>query len=202
MDMDAVAKISEESGIKIDASIFSEQSAPEGNDASVGVDSEAEEGPFSKEIKDERAMASLMSSQESFEDKLKRLQIDRDDISDMILQLSDQGYIEENIAVLGGTITATFRTSKMRDSRQFVETFDQMDISTRVKTEYYINLFALGSVLIRYKDHDLSDLDIIERIRWIEDNLAAPIYKALLNQSSIFLEKTELLTDEQVARFF
>jgi hypothetical protein len=120
----------------------------------------------------------------------------------MILQLSDQGYIEESIEVLGGAITATFRTSKMRDSRQFVETFDQMDISTRVKTEYYINLFALGSVLVRYRDQDLSDLDIIERIRWIEDNLAAPIYKALLNQSSIFLEKTELLTDEQVARFF
>jgi hypothetical protein len=120
----------------------------------------------------------------------------------MVLQLSDDGYIEEEVRILDGKITALFRTSKMKDSREFVETFDEMNVNTRVKTEYYINLFALASVLARYKDQVLSGMTIIERIRWIEDNLAAPIYKILLDKSSKFLEKIELLSSEEVADFF
>jgi hypothetical protein len=120
----------------------------------------------------------------------------------MVMQLSDYGYIEEEVSILNGKIKAVFRTSKMKDSREFVETFDKMNVNTRVKTEYYINLFALASVLIKYKDEDLSSLSIIERIRWIEDNLAAPIYKILLDKSSVFLEKIELLSSDEVANFF
>ena len=143
-----------------------------------------------------------MANANRFEYQMKNLGLTKDDIIDMVLQLSDDGYIEEEVRILDGKITALFRTSKMKDSREFVETFDEMNVNTRVKTEYYINLFALASVLARYKDQVLSGMTIIERIRWIEDNLDAPIYKILLDKSSKFLEKIELLSSEEVADFF
>jgi hypothetical protein len=90
----------------------------------------------------------------------------------------------------------------MRDSRDFVETFDNMNIKTEVKSEYYINLFALASVLLKYQDEDFSDMSIIERIQWIEDNMSSPVYKMLLARGTLFLEKVDLLSSKEVADFF
>jgi hypothetical protein len=125
-----------------------------------------------------------------------------DDIERMILELSDKGYVEEDVKIMGGKIKVTFRTSKMKDSRDFVETFDNMNIKTPVKSEYYINLFALASVLVKYQDTDLSEYSILERIRWIEENMAAPVYKILLSRCTIFLEKIDLLSSKEVIDFF
>ena len=197
MDKEALKKLSDNSSIKIDDSLFTGKT---GQEDIITSDDDAVD-----RLEEERLVREefeSLSRVETFEQRMKRLKITKDDIFDMVMQLSDDGYIEEDVSILNGKITAVFRTSKMKDSREFVETFDKMNINTRVKTEYYINLFALASVLVQYKNEDLSEMSIIERIRWIEDNLASPIYKILLDRSSIFLEKVELLSSEEVADFF
>jgi len=198
MHKEALGKLSNVSDFEINDELFSEvdqikeEKIPTLEDEFKKLDEERE---AAKTVGD-------LANANSFEYRMKSLGLTKDDIMDMVLQLSDDGYIEEEVRILDGKITALFRTSKMKDSREFVETFDEMNVNTRVKTEYYINLFALASVLARYKDQILSDMTIIERIRWIEDNLAAPIYKILLDKSSKFLEKIELLSSEEVADFF
>ena len=198
MHKEALGKLSNVSDFEINDELFSEvdqikeEKIPTLEDEFKKLDEERE---AAKTVGD-------LANANSFEYRMKNLGLTKDDIMDMVLQLSDDGYIEEEVRILDGKITALFRTSKMKDSREFVETFDEMNVNTRVKTEYYINLFALASVLARYKDQILSDMTIIERIRWIEDNLAAPIYKILLDKSSKFLEKIELLSSEEVADFF
>jgi hypothetical protein len=198
MHKEALDKLSNVSDFKINDELFSEvdqikeEKIPTLEDEFKKLDREREVAKTGGDL----------ANANRFEYQMKNLGLTKDDIIDMVLQLSDDGYIEEEVRILDGKITALFRTSKMKDSREFVETFDEMNVNTRVKTEYYINLFALASVLARYKDQVLSGMTIIERIRWIEDNLDAPIYKILLDKSSKFLEKIELLSSEEVADFF
>ena len=138
----------------------------------------------------------------TIEEKMHDAGLSKDTAIDMILELSDNGYIEEEVRLFGGKFTAKFKTAKLLDSKAFVDVFDAMDINTQAKGEYYLNLYALASVLIEFQDEKLNQEDVRDRAKWIENNLPVPIYKNLISKANDFHAKIELLGSDEVANFF
>jgi len=191
-DMEAINSLSESAGeqMKVDASFFSDKPTNDKND-----NNEPSLDDLAKSLEDQQKELSI-------EEKMERLGITKDQAIDYIMQLSDNGYVEDSVSIFSGKFKAVFRTAKISDTRKFVEMFDELDINTQSKAEYFLNLYSLASILIKYNDINLVENDIHERAKWIEDNLPVPIYKALLVEATKFHAKIELLGSEEVADFF
>ena len=138
----------------------------------------------------------------TFEDKLEYLKMSKDDIMSMILEISDNGYIEEKTSVFGNNIEVMFKSSSLGNSEDFIEMFDKLTVNTQAKAEYYLNLYSLASILVKYKGKDIEYLGVEDRAGWIRDNIPVPIYKTLLRESSNFHSKIEMLSSEDVRDFF
>lgn len=138
----------------------------------------------------------------SIEEKMEELGMSKDIAIDMIMMLSDSGYIEEDLSLFGGRFKAKFRTAKITDSKRFVDLFDALEINTQAKGEYYLNLYSLASILIEFNGKKLDDGDITARAKWIEEELPVPIYKTLIEKGNEFHSKIEILNSDEVADFF
>jgi hypothetical protein len=126
----------------------------------------------------------------------------KDDVIDMIMQLSDDGYIKDEVSLFGGKFKARFKTAKLTDTKKFVDVFDGMNARTAAKAEYYLNLYSLAAVLNEFNGKELPQDDIIERAKWIEDTIPVPVYKALIDEANKFHAKIEILNSEEVSDFF
>lgn len=141
----------------------------------------------------------------TIDEKMELLGLTKDQVIDMIISLSDDGYIEDDVSIFGGKFSAKFRTSKLTDTKRFIDMFDAMDINTQAKTEYYLNLYALASILLEFNGKKVDeevDGDVIRRASWIEKNIPTPIYKTLIDEANKFHQKIELLNSKEVADFF
>lgn len=139
----------------------------------------------------------------SIEERMEKVGMSKDTAIDMILMLSDDGFIKEEVKLFGGKFKATFKTAKITDSKRFVEIFDEMNVNTQAKAEYYLNLYALASILVEFNGKEVDhDDDVTNRAEWVEENIPVPIYKALLAEANKFHEKIELLNSKEVADFF
>ncbi len=145
---------------------------------------------------------SLDIPKQTIEERLNDIGLSKDMAIEMILELSDTGYIEEDVTMFGGKFKAKFRTAKITDSKKFVDLFDSMDINTQAKGEYYLNLYALASILIEFNGEKLDESDVVARAEWIEEKLPVPIYKGLIDRANKFHAKIELLNSDEVADFF
>jgi len=177
-------------GMKIDSSVFS------------GKPTDSEDNTNEPSLDELAKELETQQEESSIEEKMERLGMTKDQAIDYIMQLSDNGYVEDSVSIFSGKFKALFRTAKISDTRRFVEMFDELDINTQSKAEYFLNLYSLASILRKYRDTSLEDMDIHERAKWIEDNLPTPIYKALLIEATKFHAKIELLGSEEVADFF
>lgn len=139
----------------------------------------------------------------SIEERMEKVGLSKDEAIDMIMMISTDGYIEHRVSIFGGKFKATFRTAKITDTKKFVEIFDEISINTQAKAEYYLNLYALASILVEFNGKKVEEgSDIVARASWIEENLPVPVYKTLLDEANDFHEKVELLNSKEVADFF
>ena len=189
--MDALAGSAGIDGIEIDSSAFSDGNSTENLE---GANEETIDSLVDKLNEENEEL--------TIEEKLKRIGITKDQAIDYIMQLSDNGFVEEDISIFGGKFKAKFKTAKISDTRKFVELFDAMDINTQAKAEYYLNLYALASILEEYNGNKLEADDIVERADWIEEHIPVPVYKTLLFEANKFHAKIELLGSEEIADFF
>ena len=143
-----------------------------------------------------------MPEEPTIEEKMAAVGISKDEVVEMILQLSDDGFIERDISFFGGKFKAKFKTSTLNDTKDFISMFDKLEASTQAKAEYYMNLYSLAAILNSYNEHETLSDDIIERAKWIENHIPVPIYKALLAEASKFHSSIEVLNEKEVASFF
>ncbi len=144
----------------------------------------------------------ILEKKKTIEEKMEELGMSKDIAIDMIMELSDSGYITEKFTLFGGKFTAEFKTAKIADTKRFVDLFDAMDVNTQAKAEYYLNLYALASILDNFNGDFLDSDDIVARANWIEEKIPVPLYKKLLDTANKFHAKIELLSSEEVANFF
>jgi len=181
----------------------SDEGAKEGISISNNEDASAEIDMIQETVHvGEDRLSKVMDKKESIEDKLKELGLSKDEVMDMIFQLTDDGYIEERVSLYGGRLTALFRSPKMIDTAIFIDIMDEEEMNTPAKVEFYVNLYSLASILIRYKGENLEGMSIKERAKWIEENIPTALYKVILKKGLEFLRKVELLSSEEVANFF
>ena len=136
-----------------------------------------------------------------FESEMRLLKMDKDDILDMILQLSDNGEIRKNVSAFGGRVEAVLVSTKLSDTREFVTFFDKLGAKTQVMIDYYYNIYTLAQFLTEYKGETL-DTDIHKKVKFIENTIPVPVYKSLHKEALKFARKSELLTFDEVADFF
>lgn len=144
----------------------------------------------------------VVDKTKDIEAELEALGISKDEVIDLIFQLTDDGYIDEHVSLFGGRLRAVFKSPKMIDSAKFIDMMDDEEMNTPAKVEFYINLYSLAAILVKYKDVDLSKKDIRDRVKWIEENIPTVMYKAILPKAMEFHRKIELLSSEEVANFF
>jgi hypothetical protein len=144
----------------------------------------------------------IRDNKESIEQRMESIGISKDEVVDLILQLTDDGHIDEQILLFKGRVKAKLRSPKMVDSAAFIDMMDETQMKTSAKVEFYINMFSVASVLVKYNDTDLEKLEAQDRVKWIEENIPTAIYRALLPKVLKFHEKIELLSMEEVADFF
>lgn len=138
----------------------------------------------------------------SVRQKMEDIGLSKDSAIDLILQLTDTGYIEESFSLLGGRVKGVLRSPKMKDSASFVDVFDETDMNTQAKVEFYLALFSAAAVLHSYGDNLLGEMSIKERTKWIEENIPTVIYKVMLPSIQKFNEQIELLSSQEVSDFF
>lgn len=144
----------------------------------------------------------IVDMTKTFEERMDEVGLSRDEAIDLILQLTDNGYIEEVISIFGGKVVCIVRSPKMIDSANFIDLLDEEQMNTPAKVEFYLNLYSMAAVLMKYNNNNLSDMDIKERSQWIEENIPTVIYKAILPKVQKFHLKIELLSSDEVADFF
>ncbi len=138
----------------------------------------------------------------TFEEKMLDAGMSKDLAIDMILQLADTGHVEEQISLFGGRIVCKVKSPKMIDSAKFIDMLDEEEMNTPAKVEFYLNLYSMSAILIKYGDTDLSELSMRQRTKWIEEHIPTVMYKSLLPRIQKFHLKIELLSSDEVANFF
>jgi hypothetical protein len=133
---------------------------------------------------------------------MKSIGLSKDEVVDSILQLTDDGYIEDTINFLKGRIKTVFRSPKMIDSADFIDMLDEEQMNTPAKVEFYVNLFSLAAVLVHYNDKDMVTMRIEDRVSWIEENVPTVIFRIILPKALEFHTKLDILSSEEVADFF
>ncbi len=144
----------------------------------------------------------IKDMKEDIEAEMEKLGMSKDVVMDLIFQLTDDGYIEEQILLFGGRLKAVVRSPKMVDSAEFIDMMDEEQMNTPAKVEFYINMYSVAAVLVKYGKEDLSEMSIKERVEWIEKNIPTVLYKVLLPDVMKFHQKIEILSSEKVADFF
>ena len=183
----------EEAEIKIDAGAFAEKEEST-DEASEKKDDEAP--------KEQANPLSQKNRTLSVDEAMSKLGISKEDVFELIMEISDNGFIREEHELFGGAVKVEFKTSTLKDSSSFINLFDGLAINTQAKAEYYLNLYSVAGILEMYKDTDLSEMEVTERAGWVEENIPTPIYKTILREAAKFHMKIEILGSEEVADFF
>ncbi len=150
----------------------------------------------------DREVEPVVDMVKTFEEKMSDAGMSKDSAIDLILQLADTGYIEEQISLFGGRIVCSVKSPKMIDSAKFIDMLDEEEMNTPAKVEFYLNLYSMSAILTRYGDTDLSELSMRQKTKWIEENIPTVMYKSLLPKIQKFHLKIELLSSDEVANFF
>ena len=139
---------------------------------------------------------------ETVEDKMTALGISKDQVMEMILQLTDDGFIEEALSFFKGRITIVLRSANMRTSSEFMMLLDDESLQSPAKIEYFLSLYSAAAVLEKYNDTDLSQMSVAERVDWIEVHVPTVIFKIINEKITAFHKKIEILGSDEVANFF
>lgn len=135
-----------------------------------------------------------------FEKELEFLDISKTDILNMILELSDKGYIEERGAILNGKIPYEIRSTTVKQGMRMSELFEARGIKTEVAAKDFFAIHVLAGFLYSFDGEVLPDI-LEDRVKWIEGRMSGIVFKALKNKAILFSRKTDLLTFEEVEDF-
>ncbi len=152
--------------------------------------------------RDTKLENNYVNTMPSITERMEAVGLAKDTAIDMILQLTDVGYIKEDFSMLGGRVTMSLKSPKVLDSARFINLFDEVEMNTQAKVEFYLQLYSVAAVLDSFRGNDLSTMEIKEKTIWIEENIPTVLYKVLTPKVQDFNEKIELLSSEEVASFF
>lgn len=135
-----------------------------------------------------------------FEEEMRLLSMTKTDILNMILELSDNGFIREQGAILNGKIPYEIRSTTVKQGMRMSELFEEKGLKTQVAATDFFSLHVLAGFLYSYNGTVLPD-KLDDRAEWVKENLSGIVFKALKNRAVIFSRKTDLLTYEEVEDF-
>jgi hypothetical protein len=90
----------------------------------------------------------------------------------------------------------------MVDSANFIDVMDEEQMNTPAKVEFYLNLFSVAAIMVRYNSKNMEKMTIEDRASWIEENIPTILYRMLLPKALDFHRKLDILSSEEVADFF
>jgi len=136
-----------------------------------------------------------------FEREMDSLNLTKDDIIDMAVQIAENGYIEEEGSLLGGKVTFTMRSGKMEDTKEFVSIFENLNATKQTTVDYSFNINTVGLLVVKYNGEDTGDT-VRDRAAFMEENIPMPVFKKILRDTQLFGRKADLISDEQASLFF
>lgn len=158
------------------------------------LDSEREDAEATEKDKKEALLS-------PFEATMQTLELSKDDIIDMAIQIAEKGFVEENVTILGGKIALVFTSGKMEDNRDFVDIFENLDARLQTTVDYKFNVYTVGLIVTKYNGESTGNT-VKERGEFIEKNVPMPIFKKILTMVSSFGRKIELLSEDEASVFF
>jgi len=174
-------KLEEKAQFGFDDSVFKVKDAPTDEQESTAVKEDSSESEFEKEMRE--------------------LGLSKDGLLAIIDDIVSKGVYEEEVSLLGGRIKCKFKSTKIGDSKTFVKTFDPHQLATELETELHFNLGSVAMVLIEHNGVSTGDT-LQQRVKFIEENIAGPIFKIILKEVFIFGRKMHLIGSDEVADFF
>lgn len=182
--LSAVEDIAKKEGIHVNSSLFGDK---ENSTTEKDISVQNEDIEADKQV-------------ETIDEKLAALKMTKDDLSNIIIELADSGSIKRTENLLQGKLPYTFETKTLSYSREYLKFFESADIDSQALVEYYMNLYSVASILSVYNGAELPD-EISDRVKWIEGEVAGPIYGILLKKSRDFHAMLELLVSTEVEDF-
>lgn len=153
-----------------------------------------------EEDETERKLDNELIETATVESEMKRLNISKDDIFDMIASIADNGFYEEKVELFGGRVSAVFRSTNVGEQKRFVELMNSLGGATRMRVDFGYNHLTMSTILREYNGENTGDTTE-ERAKFVE-SIPTPVYQAVLDKLFLFSAKVNLLSTEEVLDFF
>lgn len=176
------------------------ETEPKKENVNANQDSDKEISPKKENVNVKQELDEEKPPVSMFEKELEFLSVSKNDILNMILELSDKGFIEARGAILNGKIPYEIRSTTVKQGMRMSELFEARGIKTEVAAKDFFAIHVLAGFLYSLDGEVLPD-SLEDRVKWIEDRMSGIVFKALKNKAILFSRKTDLLTFEEVEVF-
>lgn len=175
------------------------------NDTSAFKDREAVDSTGVNEK--ENANGNTKETEESadtrtdIEREMDNLNLSKDDVLDMVLEIIENGKYTEDFSAIGGKIKFRLESVKMNETRAFISAFEELNPRVDTTATYYFNIYTVAMVLKEFQGESTGD-SLEARKVYIEANVPSPLFSILLREANSFGRKVGIISHPEVATFF